>query len=252
MMECRQVLDRLSPFLDDELDPVTSREIADHVAHCEPCAAELARLRILREALRSGLAYHRAPAPLRERVRRDARRAVRVAPRTPRPALERWLALAASVLVVAGVAWLAVLPSAARRDATTREAIADHVRSLMASHLTDVASTDRHTVKPWFAGRLDYSPPVADFAAEGFPLIGGRLDVLGGRPVAALVYRRRQHVINAFVWPESHATALRATEERGWHVVSLARDGMAWRLVSDLNGDELSGFAQRLAAPPPP
>src|SRR3989475_12152620 len=204
-MVCADVLDRLSPFLDDELDPVASREMARHLESCSSCAAAVGRQRELRETLRRDLEYHRAPDLLQARIMRDARAAVQrdggLSRGAPRP--WRWLSAAASGVAVAGGAWLiATLPRGRAFDPTAREAVSGHVRSLMANHLTDIASTDQHTVKPWFSGRLDFSPPVADFAADGYPLIGGRLDYLGSRAVAALVYRRRQHVINAFVWPE--------------------------------------------------
>jgi anti-sigma factor RsiW len=123
----------------------------------------------------------------------------------------------------------------------------------MATHLMDVASTDQHTVKPWFAGKLDFSPAVPDFAADGFPLVGGRLDYVDHRPVAALVYMRRKHVINVFEWPEAggdraaHRVAPRT--ERGYHVVRADTDGLACWFVSDLNADELAGFARLVAAP---
>ncbi len=247
-MECREVLDRLSAYLDDELDPLASREIATHLATCPSCAAEHARLARLREVLRHEIGYHPAPAALRERVRREVRGTLRAASRPAASSLPRWLPMAAGVVALAGAVWLATVPIAARRDAAAREVIVDHVRSLMVSHLTDVASTDQHTVKPWFAGRLDFSPPVTDFAVDGFPLVGGRLDLLEGRPVAALVYRRRQHVINAFVRPANADAALRMDSRDGWHVVSLARGGMAWSVVSDLNAAELAEFTRRLAA----
>jgi len=250
-MECREVRDRLSPFLDDELDPITSRDVAAHLETCGECAAELARMERLRDVLRREIAYAPASPALRERVRREVRGAIRITRRPARTTLSWWLPRAAAAVALAGVVALLALPIAGRREATTREAIADHVRSLMASHLTDVASTDQHTVKPWFAGRLDFSPPVTDFAAEGFPLVGGRLDVLDGRPVAALVYRRRQHVINALVRPARGDAGIATDSRDGWHVVSFARGGMAWCVVSDLNAAELADFARRLSAATP-
>ena len=133
------------------------------------------------------------------RILREARTASRPQLRTSQP--WRWINVAAAVVVMAGGVWvLALSPRGADRDAILHEAVASHVRSLMANHLTDVASTDQHTVKPWFSDKVDFSPPVTDFAAEGFLLIGGRLDYLDHRPVAALVYQHRKHMINVFVW----------------------------------------------------
>jgi len=129
--------------------------------------------------------------------------------------------------------------------------VSGHVRSLMANHLTDVASTDQHTVKPWFAGKLDFSPPVTDFAAAGYSLVGGRLDYLQGRSVAALVYQHRKHVINVFVWPDAHEANMITATRQGFHLILEKHGGMAYCLVSDLNSGELATFARMLIAPPP-
>ena len=248
-MECREGRELLSAFADDELDPVRSREVELHVATCARCTAELANRRRLGAALRQDAEYHRAPDVLRARITRNVRASVRIAER-PSPARAWWQSLpaAAALVAVIGGLWTAavLVPAASTRDALTREAVDGHVRSLMASHLTDVTSTDRHTVKPWFAGRIDFSPPVVDFVAQDYPLVGGRLDVIGGRPVAALVYHHRQHVINAFVWPDVHEEATRSRTLRGYHVVTVRHAGMAWCLVSDLNLGELTALARLL------
>jgi len=253
-MVCRDVMDRLSPFLDDELDPVASREVSRHLESCADCAAAFDRRRRLSESLRRDLEYHRASDLLRARVVRDARAAVGEGARSRRAAPSwRWLSVAAAVVaVVGGTWWVTTLPREHADDLTAREVVSGHIRSLMANHLTDVASTDQHTVKPWFAGKLDFSPPVTDFAAAGYPLVGGRLDYLQGHPVAALVYLHHQHVINVFVWPA--ATALerftRATTHQGFHVIHATHAGMAYWVVSDLNAEELASFARMFAAPP--
>ena len=248
-MECRDVRELLSAFADDELDPVRSREVEQHVAACARCAAELANRRQLSAALQADLEYHRTPDLLRARILRGVRASVKIAEAPPRRhAWWRSVPAAAALVAVIGGLWAAValLPAASTGEALAREAVDGHVRSLMASHLTDVASTDRHTVKPWFAGRIDFSPPVEDFAAQDYPLIGGRLDVLGGRPVAALVYHHRQHVINVFVWPDAHEESARSRTLRGFHVVTVRHAGMAWCLVSDLNLGELTALSRLL------
>ena len=132
-------------------------------------------------------------------------------------------------------------------DVVVAEVVNAHVRSLQAEHLFDVQSTDQHTVKPWFLGKLDFAPPVADLAAMGFPLVGGRLDYVSGRPVAALVYQRQKHSINVFVWPASETSGPdTARSVRGFHVHHWIRDGMSFWVVSDLNDAELSEFARAL------
>jgi mycothiol system anti-sigma-R factor len=255
-MVCREVLDRLSTFLDDELDPLASREVVRHLESCPACAAAFARQRQLAETLRRDLEYHRAPELLRARVLRETRGAVRPDERRRSPGAAqpwRWVGVAAAVAAVAGGAWLvASLPLTGARDAATREAVSSHVRSLMASHLTDVTSTDQHTVKPWFAGKLDFSPPVTDFADAGYALLGGRLDYLQGRAVAALVYQHRKHVINVFVWPDAHEETIVAATRQGYNVIFEKHYGMAYCLVSDLNAAELAAFARMLTAGPLP
>jgi anti-sigma factor RsiW len=124
------------------------------------------------------------------------------------------------------------------------ELVGNHVRALMASHLTDVASTDQHTVKPWFQGKLNYSPPVRDLAQDGFPLVGGRLDYVSGRPVAALVYRRRGHMINLFVWPDAGTRSPDAAARQGYNLVRWNSGGMAFSAISDLDINELRAFAE--------
>jgi mycothiol system anti-sigma-R factor len=251
-MVCREVLDRLSPFLDDELDAFASREVSRHLESCPSCAAAFARQKQLGETLRRDLEYHRAPDLLRARVLRDARAAARRDEGTFFRAAAhpwRWVSVAAAVMAVAGGAWLvASLPLMAGGDAATREAVSSHVRSLMASHLTDVASTDQHTVKPWFSGKLDFSPPVTDFSVADFSLLGGRLDYLQGRSVAALVYQHRKHIINVFVWPDTHEQAMLASTRQGFNVILEKHAGMAYCMVSDLNPVELATFARMLTA----
>jgi anti-sigma factor RsiW len=194
------------------------------------------------------LPYYTAPDGLRERVQAAVRR-----PRARRPAPWRPAALmtglaAALVLLVAGAWRLGGQRRAA--DVELAAVLDGHLRSLGPGHLADVASTDQHTVKPWFAGKLDFSPPVVDPAAEGFPLVGGRVDVLDGRNVAALIYSRRSHVINVFVRPlgPGESGAGRDGERRGYNVVSWSDGGMRFWAVSDLNVRELEQLRSLLAA----
>ncbi len=147
----------------------------------------------------------------------------------------------AGAAIAACLAFL-LLPAGADPDA---ELVADHIRALQPGHLTDVLSTDQHTVKPWFDGRIDYAPPVRDFAAQGFPLIGGRLDYIRDRPVAALVYRRDKHLIDLYVWPEQGAASAPTLDARnGYNVVRWSEGGMAFRAVSDVEAGQLEDFAE--------
>ena len=194
--------------------------------------------------------FYRAPADLRARIRGEMHEAKHPKDDRVRPAARLFyvaigLAWAASLLVVSRFSTLET-----RESPLVEEVIASHVRSMMAEHLTDVASSDRHTVKPWFSGKLDFAPQVADLAADGFPLVGGRLDYIANRPVAALVYQRQQHVINLFTWPsaESTARAPRLITHQGYQIFEWVKGGMQYWLISDLNAAELQTLAQRIDA----
>jgi anti-sigma factor RsiW len=173
----------------------------------------------------------------------------RIARRRTGAAAWGWLAAAATVIVVVGGTWLFTsLQWQGGFGTIGREVVSSHIRSLMASHLTDVTSTDQHTVKPWFNGKLDFSPPVSDLSTSGYALIGGRLDYLWDRPVAALVYQHRKHLINMFAWPDEGAADSESPPrtQQGYHVIHETHGGMAYWIVSDLNSEELSAFARLL------
>jgi len=237
--------EQLDAYLDGELATVDARELEAHLAQCADCA----RFRDGRVALRAAIAARlpalRAPGALRDRVRAALRATAE--PKASRPAW-RALALAASLAAVALGSWRLALWRAAG-DTLTDEVLTSHVRSLMPGHLTDVLSSDQHTVKPWFNGRLDFSPPVYDFAGRGYPLLGGRLDYLNGRTVAVLVYGRRQHVINVFLWPAARGEPAgpAAATRQGYHLVHWTATGYAYWVVSDLGVPELTDFTGLLA-----
>jgi anti-sigma factor RsiW len=249
-VSCGALGDKLTGYLDRELDERATGEVEAHLRQCVTCSTQLERERRVRDAVQAHLTPLRAPERLRNNVRAMLRAQVK-RPQRRQTWLQTWAAAAAALILgVAGGWQLAIrhTPGAIDSDLVT-EVVAGHVRSLQGAHLTDIASSEHHTVKPWFAGKLDFSPPVPDFTTQGFPLIGGRLDYLGERQVAALVYRRRQHVINLFVWPSRDSNALpAAASRRGYHMVHGAADGMTYWAISDLNEAELSQFAQLVAA----
>src|SRR5690349_1390087 len=197
-MDCTEARSRLHPYLDRELDLEKALTVERHVAGCPSCRAELDRATALQGALRRHLHYHRAPAGLAERVRRQARGASTKVPRWP--SIRQWLPMGAAVAATALLSWSAALQYAAVSgdERIAEQVVAGHARSIVTEHLIDVASSDRHTVKPWLSAKLDFSPNVVDLANAGFPLAGGRVDYMDNRPVAALVYRARQHVIDLF------------------------------------------------------
>ncbi len=254
-MNCKEAESLLDAYVDRELDVVTSLEIETHLQACPACARVCENHLALRSALHSSSLYAGAPEGLRKRIHGALVGHERQAgARTRSPfALSwstRWLAFAACVLLVAVAVWR--IASASRSgpadDRIARDVIASHIRSLMPNHLTDVPSSDQHTVKPWFNGKLDFSPTVSDLAAEGFPLVGGRLDYIDSRPVAALVYQRRRHLINVFIWPSQSGSdePERSESRQGYNLLHWARAGMTYWVASDLNRSELNRFAALL------
>ena len=233
---------QLDAYLDGELAAPDAAELEAHLRACPACSRLERRRRALSAAIREHVPRVAAPDTLRARVRTAVRAEVSRAarPRSYWPAL----AVAASLAVVAVGSWQAAWRRASG-DALADQVLASHVRSLMPGHLTDVQSSDQHTVKPWFNGKLDFSPPVYDFAGRGFPLLGGRLEYAGGRPVAALVYGRRQHVINVFLWPTPGGpTGGRpATTRQGYHLLHWTTPAYSYWVASDLGLPELRDFA---------
>ena len=194
---------------------------------------------------------HTAPAALRERIVTSIRQAEAAPQRESKPrGWRQWLNMGAAFAmgILASVTAAYFFTAASAQDRLAQEIVASHVRSLMATHLADIASTDRHTVKPWFTGKLDFSPPVHDLASEGFPLVGGRLDYIGGRSAAALVYQHRQHTINVFVWPrdDRSPTPPMSFAAQGFNVTGWKGVAMQFWVVSDINAGELRQFAQRM------
>lgn len=242
-MDCAHTLDFLDAYVDRELDLVKSLELERHLGDCAACSKRYASVQALRSAVRE--VYHQPPASLERRVASAiGKHSKRERPRRELP--WRWITVWASAAVLVVVSWSAFTLFARRSpdELLAREVVSNHVRSLMAEHLSDVPSSDQHTVKPWFNGKLDFSPPVTDLTDEGFTLIGGRLDYLDGRAVAALVYQRRKHIINLFIWPSSGKSnaAGETTALQGYNVIQWRLGDMNCWAVSDLNNEELRQF----------
>jgi len=248
-MSCDRADTVLHAYFDNELDALGAAEFERHLAECSECANGLAELKSLRSSLNEAQLFEKTPAALRKKVFADlhATKPVVVMPsRTP----WRWLAIAAALLLFAYTGWR-VIP-ALRGDnheaVLAAEVVDAHLRSLQPGHLTDVLSTDQHTVKPWFDGKLDFAPPVRDFAAEGFSLQGGRLDVVHGRTAAALVYGRRKHFVNVFIWPTGEPDAApRAGSSQGYQWLEWRKGGMEFYAVSDTAAADLEQLQQLIA-----
>ena len=245
-MSCADMAALLHGMLDGELDVVNAVQFERHIAGCDACAAEYRRQRELRAAIRQPDLFYRAPAHLRRAIE-DAIPS-RVARRTGsapwwRRLFSDWrLGAGMSLALAASLALFIV--TTGNNDSLQQELIAGHIRSLQADHLTDVATSDQHTVKPWFNGKLDVSPPVIDLADGGFPLAGGRLDYIDGRDAAVLVYRRHQHVINVFIWSDPGATDTppRVSSHRGYNLIHWTRAETSFWAVSELNLGEMREF----------
>lgn len=237
----------LHALIDGELDAVHAAEVEARLAACPDCAAEHARLLALREALRGEGLRTVAPAGLRARLEGLAAVPAPAAP--PRPKARPWAWMSGGAgLAIAACAALVMVTAPLREQAQLTDAlVASHVRSLQPGHLIDVETSDQHVVKPWFDGRIDFAPPVVDLKDQGFPLVGGRLDYVDRRTVAAIVYRRGRHLINLYVWPDDgrlapeHVRAAQGYDLRHWRA-----GGMSWWAVSDVNPADLATFEAQM------
>lgn len=241
-------------LVDGELDAVHAAEIEARISACADCAGVHAQLLVLRDALGAEGVRATAPEGLRRRLAASLAAAAAPPPATLQPRARRarpwaWMGAGAGLAFAAGLGAVIVAGAYQQDQALTRDLVASQIRSLQASHLVDVETSDHHVVKPWFNGRLDFSPPVIDLKDQGFPLVGGRLDDVGGREVAAVVYRRGRHMINLFVWPDQGAAGLEAVRsENGYGVRRWRAGGMSFAAVSDVNPADLALFEADLKA----
>src|SRR5882757_4668796 len=246
-MNCEEAGVLLHALIDDELDAGHASQVEVHAADCPRCAVALRRHREMHRALSSVELRYQAPSVLRRRIEDSVR--------VKRPVAPSWRSLLKgfamgsvfSAAVAASVVLLVVRDEQEQR--MLGDVVSAHLRSLQAEHLTDVQTSDQHTVRPWFNGRLDVAPPVVDLTAQGFTLLGGRLDYIDGRAVAAIVYRRRNHVLNLFVAPGGGSEREVKTETvQGFTVKSWSDQGLSFRVVSDINAEELQEFVDRFQA----
>src|SRR5438105_10980050 len=269
-MNCEETTKLMDGYLDGELDAITNQAIEQHLRECHNCDQAYKTQRSLIRAIGNATPYYKAPSELRERIQSSLRKEMAEQPNgsgsipvEARPLIAKeqaesrsilfgtswnWLALAAAIVFAAVIVWN-VLPRLQRPgndQFLATQLIASHVRSLMANHLTDVASSDQHTVKPWLDAKLDFAPAVVDLSPKGFPLIGGRLDYLDNRAVAALIYQRRKHFINLFVWPAGSdaAGATKAMTRQGYQLFHSVTSDLNYWAVSDINEKELQEFKQ--------
>jgi anti-sigma factor RsiW len=247
-MTCDEAEILIHALIDGELDASHAREVEAHVAQCPRCAASLAAYRQMNQAIASADLRYRAPQSLRLRVEAALPKAAPPAP--SRRAVLRGFALGSGLSAIAASALFAIVLRNDDQDRVDFEIVSAHLRSLQAGHLTDVISTDQHTVKPWFNGKLDVAPPVIDLTAQGFTLIGGRLDYVDARPIGAVVYKRRAHVINLFVAQTANMgqRAARTETIQGYNIRSWSERGLNFWAVSDIGADELAEFTDKFEA----
>jgi anti-sigma factor RsiW len=245
-MNCPEAQRLLHAYIDAELDMADTLEVERHLETCPACLATFHNYQALSAAIKADALYFQAPEKLQKSVQSSIRKVNQNA-FISRLASWRGIGIAAALIIAVALAiFFTHFMFPASGEKQMQQAVLDsHVRSLMASHLVDVPSSNQHTVKPWFNGKLDFSPPVVNFASQGFPLVGGRLDYLDDKAVAAIVYKRREHIINLFVWPTTQsASSETTTTSQGYHLIHWTKAGMTYWAASDLNQGELQIFVR--------
>jgi anti-sigma factor RsiW len=233
----------LHALLDDELDAANVATVETHLRTCPECARELERLKGLHEIMADPELRYTAPASLRMRIG--------AALPAPQPRTNPWpsrVGWGAGGAVAASLAMMLAIPQAPMTASLEQQMVSSHVRSLLADHLVDIPTSDRHVVKPWFNGRIDFSPPTPDLAPQGFPLVGGRLDYIGGKVVPAIVYRRRLHTINLFAWPAGSVKPPETMATDGYNLLHWRQGDLDFWAVSDVAPGDLAQFRQAFEA----
>jgi anti-sigma factor RsiW len=244
-VNCELAVTTIHGYFDGELDAVRSTELERHLEHCAECQAALEGIESLRMQIQQSNLYEHASPELREKVRKQIAQETGKGGVTAGLSWKRWFLVPAVGTLATAAALITIMLfvlSSHKQSMLAAELVDAHVRSLQPGHLFDVQSTDQHTVKPWFDGKIDFIPPVTDYAAQGFPLVGGRLDAVDGHDVAALVYARRKHFINVFVWPsrEKESIAESSGSRQGYNWVAWQSSDMQFYLVSDAALSDLS------------
>jgi len=250
-MNCQQIQKLIHAHHDGELDAANTMQVDEHLADCPSCFGALRQLSALRGALQNSELRFSAPAGLRRNISAAVEQAAKAERETTsaRPWVQ-YSGWAAAAVLLAAFALTFPISSGRNEDRLVADLTASHVRSLMVNHLTDVTSTDQHTVKPWFDGKLDFAPPVKELREAGFPLLGGRMDFIDGHSAAALVYGRQKHFLNLFLWPASppSPTEPRSSQRNGYNVIRWSDGKMVCSVVSDLNESELREFVRDWSA----
>jgi len=246
-IDCNECRGWLHAYLDNELDTELSLHIAGHLVHCAACTQCYDEITILAASVKKSIPYYDAPAALTKNIMSNIHLQITPATsiwQTLNNVARNWLVPSFSVAVLT-VALLLYVAAPSHEDSFVDEAVSDHIRSLMGEHLNDVISSDKHTVKPWFAGKLDFAPPVYDFSTKGYALLGGRLEYLQHQTAAALSYKHNKHIINAFILPTTDAdTASHSLSKRGYNIVFWRQNHMQFIVVSDLNKVELEDLVR--------
>ena len=255
-MNCSDSEILLNALIDGELDAGHARDVEKHVAACRACAATLTEFRDLHDAVSAAGLKMAAPAQLRSRIEKalPSPSARVIAPRKffqlSRRTFFGGFAVGTALSAALAASLVLTVVGTDREQTIATEVVSAHIRSLQAGHLMDVETSDQHTVKPWFNGRLDVAPPVVDLTAQGFRLLGGRLDYIDGEPVASVIYQRRKHIINLFVARRLGASqpSARIEQIQGYHVRHWSEAGLDFWAVSDIAPDELNEFGQMMVA----